>query len=131
MYPVQGWAEGELLGFDLETTGVDPLSDRPVSFALVTVERGRVIRRLSSVVDPGWSIPPDATAVHGISTQRARDEGIALTVAVGVLADAIVEAGRRDVPLVGMKLDFDLTMLDAQCRRIDGRGLHDRGWGGR
>ena len=124
------WPDGELLGFDLETTGVDPTTDRPVSFALVTVAGGAVVRRASSLVDPGTDIPAAATAVHGITTERARREGMALADAVDVIVEALVDAGRRGVPVVGMKLDFDLTMLDVQCRSVDGRGLAERGWAG-
>ena len=29
-----------------------------------------------------------------------------------------------------MKLDYDLTMLDTQCQRLDGRGLAERGFCG-
>ena len=124
------WPDGELLGFDLETTGIDPTTDRPVSFALVTVEGGAVVRRASSLVDPGTDIPAAATAVHGITTEQARREGMALADAVDVIVEALVDAGRRGVPVVGMKLDFDLTMLDVQCRSVDGRGLAERGWAG-
>ena len=124
------WPDGELLGFDLETTGVDPTTDRPVSFALVTVRGGVVVRRETAVVDPGRVIPAAATAVHGITTEVARREGMPRADAVDLMADSLVEAGRRGVPVVGMKLDFDLTMLDVQCRSTSGAGLAERGWTG-
>ena len=124
------WADCELLGFDLETTGVDRFSDVAVSFALVTVERGVVTGTEAHLVDPGREIPSGATAVHGISTERARDEGMPLDDAVEVLADALIRASRRGVPVAGIKLDYDLTILDVQCRRLDGRGLGERGWAG-
>jgi len=125
-----GWHDGELLGFDLETTGVDRFSDVPVSFALVTVVRGRVVDRRTSLVDPGRDIPEGATEIHGITTERARREGMALADAVDVVAGTLLAASRRGVPVVGMKLDYDLTMIDTHCRRLDGRGLGDRGFGG-
>lgn len=124
------WTEGELLGFDLETTGVDRFSDRPVSFALVTITGGVVRDCLADLVDPGMAIPEGATAVHGISTERARAEGQALDHAVSLMADELVKAASRGIPVVGMKLDYDLTILDVQCRRVDGRGLAARGFGG-
>jgi DNA polymerase III subunit epsilon len=124
------WADGELLGFDLETTGVETAFDRPVSFALVTVRGGAVARRRTSIVDPGRPIPAEATAIHGITDERARREGMSLVDAVVEMADALIDAGVRGVPVVGMKVDFDLTMLDARCRAIDGAGLIERGWRG-
>lgn len=124
------WAGGELLGFDLETTGVDRFSDRPVSYALVTVEAGTVRERRAGLVDPGIAVPEGATAVHGITTEQARTEGRPLDEAVSVVTEALVDAAGRRVPVVGMKLDFDLTILDVQCRRVDGRGLAARGFDG-
>ncbi len=127
---VGAWAAGELLGFDLETTGVDRFTDVPVSFALVSVVEGIVVRSWSGLVDPGREIPAEATEVHGISTERARAEGMPLRDAVALLAGAVVAAGRRDVPLVGMKLDYDLTILETQAVKLCNHGIVERGWCG-
>ena len=59
---------GEVLGLDFETTGIDRFNDVPVSYALVSVLGGVVVRSWSGLIDPGRAIPPEATAVHGIST---------------------------------------------------------------
>ena len=32
--------------------------------------------------------------------------------------------------MVGVKLDYDLTIVDVLCRAVDGRGLRERGWTG-
>jgi DNA polymerase-3 subunit epsilon len=124
------WSEGELLAFDLETTGVDPHHDVPVSFALVRTWRGRTVSIESSLVDPGRAIPPGASAVHGISTARARHEGVTLPWAVMFVAERLFQASRREVPVVGMKIDFDLTMLDACYRRQTGRRISEDGFCG-
>jgi DNA polymerase-3 subunit epsilon len=128
MEPSTLWPDGELLGFDLETTGVDRFSDVPVSYALVTVSGGDVTERRTGLVDPGRPIPEGATAIHGISTERARAEGVPLDEAVAMLSDALVGASARSIPVVGMKLDYDLTILDVQCRRLQGRGLVELGF---
>lgn len=122
------WHEGEVLGFDLETTGVNCHVDVPVSFALVSVVAGAVVARDTGLVDPGRPIPAAATQVHGITTERARAEGLPLSLAVAMLSTALLDASERGVPVVGMKLDYDLTILDVQCRAIDGRGLVERGF---
>ena len=74
------WVTGPLLGFDTETTGVDPLGDRLVTAAVVSCgplgadgARGRDVR--TWLADPGVEIPEAAAAVHGITTERARAEG--------------------------------------------------------
>ncbi len=122
--------EGELLCFDLETTGVDRFSDVPVSLALLRLRGGVVFERTVALVDPGRPIPEEATAVHGITTDEARRNGLALHAATELVAGALVDASRRGVPVVGVKLDYDLTMVDVLCRALDGRGLPDRGWSG-
>ena len=124
------WSVGEVLGFDFETTGIDRFNDVPVSYALVRVVAGDPVSTLSGLVDPGREIPAEAIEVHGISTARARAEGIPLREAIELVSDAVISAGDRGVPLVGMKLDFDLTILDAQSRGLCGSGLVERGWGG-
>lgn len=124
------WASGEVLGFDFETTGVDRFNDVPVSYALVTVIDGRVAEASGCLVNPGRPIPEGASAVHGISNEQARAEGVALGDAILHVAARVVDACRRGVPLVGMKLDFDLTILDTQLRVQTGSGLAARGWCG-
>jgi DNA polymerase-3 subunit epsilon len=124
------WTSGEVLGLDFETTGIDRFEDVPVSYALVSVVDGVLVRSWSGLIDPGREIPADATEVHGITTERARAEGMPLEEAIGLVADAVVAASRRGAPLAGMKLDFDLTLLDAQAVLLCGRGLVARGWHG-
>jgi DNA polymerase-3 subunit epsilon len=124
------WTSGEVLGLDFETTGIDRFEDVPVSYALVSVVNGVVVRSWSGLIDPGREIPADAKAVHGITTERARAEGMPLGEAIALVADAVVAASRRGAPLAGMKLDFDLTLLDTQATQLWGRGLVVRGWHG-
>jgi DNA polymerase-3 subunit epsilon len=124
------WARGEVLGLDFETTGVDRFCDVPVSYALVSVVDGVAVRSWSGLIDPGREIPADSTAVHGITTERARAEGMPLAEGIALVADAVVSAGRRRVPLAGMKLDYDLTMLDVLAARFSGQGLAEQGWHG-
>src|ERR1700678_3923546 len=128
--PVGAWPAGELLGLDFETTGIDRFNDVPVSYALVSVVEGVVTRSWSGLIDPGREIPAEATAVHGISTERARDEGMPLREAISLVSDAVVAASVRGVPLAGMKLDYDLTILETQARDLCGWGPTRRGWCG-
>ena len=59
---------------DTETTGMDPAADRIVELALVVFEYdresgavGRVLAAYNGLEDPGMPIPPESTAVHGIT----------------------------------------------------------------
>ena len=125
-----GWTAGEVLAFDFETTGIDRFNDVPVSYALVRVVDGVVVTSWSGLIDPGREIPAGAIQVHGITTEMARQEGMPLGEAIGLVTDAVVAASGRTVPLAGMKLDYDLTILDTQARRLSGRGIIERGWCG-
>ncbi len=124
------WSDDELLGFDLETTGTDPFSDVPVSFALVRWVGERRVGAEAALVDPGRPIPAAASAVHGISTDRARQEGMGLPAACREILAALLDAARRGVPVVGMHVCFDLTIVDQLCRRHHGRSLRQLGWQG-
>lgn len=125
-----GWERGELLALDFETTGVDRREDVPVSFALVVARGGRIIDQRAALIDPGREIPAEATAIHGITTARARSEGMPLVDALATVAAAVIDAGERCVPVVGMNLSFDLTILHHQMRKHLGTGLLERGWCG-
>jgi CBS domain-containing protein len=103
----------EAVVIDTETTGLDARNARIVEMALVPLAKGRLdtagaCRRL---VRPDVAIPARATRIHGID---------AATVAA---APTFVEAwpelaamlGERVV--IGHTLNFDLRVLEGECRR--------------
>ncbi|MGD0983313.1 MAG: exonuclease domain-containing protein [Acidimicrobiales bacterium] len=104
------WDEGPLLGFDLETTGVNPCSDVPVQVALIRWEPHGYGCRNVFIVDPGREIPPGAEAIHGISTQKARHEGCSLGEAAAIVHAALARAQKDHVPVVVMNASFDITI---------------------
>jgi DNA polymerase-3 subunit epsilon len=53
-----------------------------------------------------------------------------LPAAISLVSDAVVAASARGVPLAGMKLDYDLTILETQARDLFGTGPIERGWCG-
>src|SRR5512137_2482859 len=79
---------GYILYFDTETTGKanfrapadDPSQPRLVQLgALLTNDDGKEIAALNLIVKPnGWTVPAEAAAVHGITTERATNEGVDL-----------------------------------------------------
>lgn len=63
-----------LVFFDLETTGLDLKKDRIVELALIKMTpHGDVLERVRRF-NPEMPIPPEATAVHGISDADVADE---------------------------------------------------------
>jgi DNA polymerase-3 subunit epsilon len=112
------WHEDLLVGFDLETTGTDPLSARIVTAAITEVKDGQPVRHRAWLADPGVPIPAEATAIHGVSTRRAAAEGRPAPEVAAEVADAIRGYWAARVPVVVYNAPFDLTLLDAELRRF-------------
>lgn len=111
-----GWADGPVVGFDTETTGVDVTTDRVVTAALVHREGGTT-SVTSWLLDPGVEIPEGAAAVHGITTEHARRHGTAPRPALDTMARLLTEALLRGEPVVAFNASFDLSLLDAELTR--------------
>ncbi|CAM3323769.1 exonuclease domain-containing protein [Stackebrandtia soli] len=114
------WHTGPLLGFDTETTGVDPLKDRIVTAAIVD---GADVSRW--LLDPGVEIPAGASAVHGISTEHARANGLPPSEALPEIAAALTKAAQESIPVVAYRAAFDLTLLSSE---LDRHGLPQVPW---
>lgn len=110
------WVDDPFLAVDTETTGIDVWSDRIVEVAAVLVlPDGTVADTYSTIVNPGVDIPEGASAVHGITTARARDEGVAPAEALQAIAERIFRHGHR--PLVMFNARFDWPILLAEAER--------------
>lgn len=110
------WYEGPFLGFDLETTGVDPANDRLVTAGLVRWDNGN-LQEVEYLADPGVEIPEEATNVHGFTTEYAREHGEPLRDVVIKVRKALADAIETNVPIVIFNAQFDLPMIDAHLER--------------
>lgn len=112
--------DGPLLGFDIESTGVDQFEDRIVTFSMVySPAEGATPTVLEWKLDPGVEIAEGATAVHGISTAYAREFFMDASKAMPFIArrlEAVVQGG---IPLVIYNAPFDTTMLWAEFERYN------------
>ncbi len=112
--------------FDTETTGVPrnykaPMQDtanwpRLVQLAWLLVdERGTELKRKSVIIRPdGFTIPEEATQVHGITTERAQNEGLPLR---NVL-DEFMQDLELAEEVVGHNIDFDIHIVGAELCRL-------------
>jgi DNA polymerase III epsilon subunit-like protein len=114
-----------LFFFDTETTGLPrdweaPSSDvtnwpRIVQISwIVSNVRGQIISRQNYIVKPeGFSIPPELAKVHGITTERALEEGEKL--------NNILDHFLRDIQqvsfIVGHNISFDKNVVAAEIYR--------------
>lgn len=115
-----------LLFFDLETTGLDFKNDRIVELAFIKVTpRGDVLER-ERRFNPGIPIPPEATAIHGIT-----DADVAEELPFCRTAKSLVEV-LDGCDLAGFNIRrFDLQMLMKELERcglelsLEGRRILD------
>ena len=104
--------------FDLETTGVDVDTSRIVSACIAVLDdEGSVVARWDWLADPGIPIPEGASAVHGITTERARRDGRQSRVVVAEITQALRVLFATGIPVVVYNAPYDLTLLDRECRR--------------
>lgn len=109
---------GRLAVFDLETTGVDVDTSRIVSACVAVLEAdGSVVSRWDWLADPGIPIPEAASEVHGITTQRAQEDGRPATLVVAEITQTLRAVFGLGIPLVVYNAPYDLSLLDRECRR--------------
>lgn len=125
-----GWHGEPLVGFDLETTGTEPLEARIVTAAVIAVRDGAVEERWDWLADPGIRIPEQASAIHGVTSERATAEGRPAREVTDEIATALAGFWTRGVPVVAYNASFDLTLLAAELARHGLPSLNDRVGGG-
>lgn len=111
------WYTGRMVAFDLETTSPNPEDARIVTACVVHVGGGQPTLARELLVNPGVDIPEAASAVHGITTEKARAEGVAPAVAVAEIAVHLSDAWRAGLPVVAFNAAYDLTVLDRELAR--------------
>ncbi len=103
--------------FDLETTGIDTDTSRIVSAYVGVLDAEGVPKGLSWLADPGVEIPAQASAVHGITTERARAEGRGAAEVVTEIVAVLRALLAQGVPIVIYNAAYDLTLLNRECLR--------------
>lgn len=110
--------------YDFETTGKDVYSAKPVSFSMQTlvIQEGGFdtsnTKTYTTFIDPGIPIPPEATAVHGISDSdiigKPKWSQVSVEIGKRILEasnDAGHVLGSRDNWLLGMNSNsFDMRI---------------------
>ncbi len=115
-----------ILIFDTETTGLPrdwnaPLSDgdnwpRLVQLAWQLHDKdGKLISRGNQIVQPeGFTIPYNSTKIHGITTERAQDEGVPLS---DVVKEFMADAAKAKY-VMGHNIGFDVNVVGAELLRL-------------
>lgn len=117
--------------FDTETTGFpqfklpsdDPSQPHIVDIcALLYTEAGELVDSFEAIIKPdGWTIPDEAAAVHGITTEMAMDLGIPESEALDGFMAIHERAGLR----VAHNINFDDRIMRIALSRYRGKEAAD------
>ena len=111
------WHTHPRAAFDLETTGRDPLDARIVTASIVVVNgRSEILQTKEWLVDPGVDIPEEASAIHGITTAKARAEGMDAATAVAEISSFLADLFLT-MPVIAFNAAYDFTVLDREAKR--------------
>ena len=100
--------------FDLETTGVDVVKDRIVEISILKIHPNGEEESHTWLVNPERPIPPETTAIHGIS-----DADVAGKPTFKELAHTIYNLV-KDADLAGYNSNkFDIPLLAEEFLRAD------------
>lgn len=111
------WVNGPMLGFDTETTGVDPSTDRILTAALVHQDADGNRKVRTWLINPGVDIPASSTEIHGITNEQVQADGVDPAQALEEIASIIVKAQRAGMPVVAYNASFDLAILECELAR--------------
>tara|TARA_R110002111_G_scaffold52953_3_gene92172 strand:- start:805 stop:5034 length:4230 start_codon:yes stop_codon:yes gene_type:complete len=79
-------------------------------------EKGRLVSNNNFIVKPeGFTIPYNSEKIHGISTQRAIDEGHELSKVLEIFEEDL----RKTTYLVGHNIGFDISIVGAELLRTN------------
>lgn len=104
--------------FDTETTGIAPETTRIVSAHISVLDPyGGVQEPQNWLINCGIDIPEQATAVHGITTERMRAEGTDAADSIYELVTKLSNFFTAGIPVVAYNAAYDFTILDREAKR--------------
>lgn len=104
--------------WDLETTGLDPNTDKIVELAALTVVEGIVTQTHSVILNNGIDIPAQASAVHGITREMCEAEGADPKLALLDLAQMLLN-NPANLTHNGFKFDIPFLIANLKSTNID------------
>jgi DNA polymerase-3 subunit epsilon len=97
--------------FDTETTGLDPRGgDEIISIGAVRIVNGRLLREdcFDQLIDPQRPLPPESTAIHGITPEMLEGQPVIGTVL------PLFHRFTEDTILLAHNAAFDMRMLQVK-----------------
>ena len=111
--PLPEWAKKPIAVFDLETTGLDHRTSRIVTACAALLNPDGTVNGddVEWLANPGIPIPPEATAVHGITDDIAQTQGEDLAKVVASIIATLGSYFERGIPVVAYNAPYDFTIL--------------------
>jgi len=111
-----------LVGFDIESTGLDTRNDEAISYGFAEFQSGLLSKIEQFFVLPDVQIHPGAEKIHGVSFEvlrRLHRQGDALSARAGATraTQRLLDYASRGAAFVGANPMFDYSMLDATLKR--------------
>lgn len=104
--------------FDTETTGIAPETTRIVTAHIsVLTPEGHSQEPHDWLINCGIEIPAQATAVHGITTERMQAEGMDAAEGIFEISSRLGALFDAGIPVVAYNASYDFTILDRECKR--------------
>ncbi len=95
---------------DTETTGLSPETGGKICEIAVSVSQGgRVVDEFSTLLNPGISISPEVTAIHGITNDMVKDApsfADILPRLLGLLDNSVIVAHNADFDISFIRAEF-------------------------
>jgi len=126
---MDGGIKSMKLFLDCETTGLPTSRDLSyknvnnwpfmvsIAWAFLDGDNKQLNNRYYIVKPDRYTIPADATRIHGITTEEAIEKGISSRSVIEMLLDDIDSFG-PDI-IVAHNIDFDLPVVLAECERLN------------
>jgi DNA polymerase-3 subunit epsilon len=113
-----------LVFFDLETTGINIVKDRIVEISFVKVYPNGKEESKTRRINPGMPIPPESTAIHGISDEDVKDcptfKEIAKSLANQIEGSDLAgfNSNRFDIPMLAEEFQRAGVDIDLNRRKF-------------
>ena len=104
--------EGEIVCFDIETTGLKVDRETITEIGAVVLKNGEIGERFQTFVNPGRRLTPEIIGLTGITDEMLRD---APTLKEALTAFLEFVDGR---PLAAHNAEFDIGFIRAGCRQV-------------
>ncbi len=112
------WRDLDLAVVDVETTGLDPETDRVIEIGIVHMRAGEVVDRYQSLVNPQRALPDEVVRITGITAEELKTAPVFSQIA------SQVRAHLEGKVFVAYNLAFDRAFVRGELERC-GIAWHD------